>query len=84
MMCLRATEREGSEFQTRFLLIDVLCRGLTSRMVSLAAHFGEEAGFLGSWDFAVGLTGVRNVISWARFSLLRMLDGTLAASPRVG
>jgi hypothetical protein len=68
LMCGRAAEREKQQFQPdRLLLIEALCLGLTARMVSLASLVSAEAGVLGSWDFAVGLTGLRGAISLARF-----------------
>jgi hypothetical protein len=68
LFCGRAAEREKPEFQPeRLLLIEALCLGLTARMVSLALRVSAEAGFLGSWDFAVGVTGAQGAISLARF-----------------
>jgi hypothetical protein len=65
MMCGRA----AAPYDKRLMLIDELCLGLTARMVSLAQHVSQAAGYLGSWDFAVGLTGLKGAISYSRFSL---------------
>jgi hypothetical protein len=68
LMCGRAAESQKLEFEPkRLLLIDALCLGLTARMVSLAQRVSAEAGFLGSWDFAVGMTGMRGATSLARY-----------------
>jgi hypothetical protein len=57
LMCGRATWTLQNSF---LVLFDALILGLTARMVSLAGQVTEKAGFLGSWDFGVGITGVRN------------------------
>jgi len=68
LMCGRAAQRQQQQFQPeRLLLIEAKNLGLTARMVSLAQRVSAEAGFLGSWDFAVGLTGLRGAISLLRF-----------------
>jgi len=36
-------------------------------MVSLTKNISVEAGFLGSWDFAVGVTGLHGATSLASF-----------------
>jgi hypothetical protein len=67
-MCGRAAERERQQFQPeRLLLIEALCLALTARIVSLTNGISAEAGFLGSWDFAVGVTGLHGATSLARF-----------------
>jgi hypothetical protein len=65
LMCGRATDRWQD---SNHALIDPLILGLAARMVSLAACVSAEAGFLGSWDFGVGITGLRDsrVYSLAR------------------
>jgi len=68
LMCGRAAERERQQFQPeRLLLIEALCLGLAARMVSLTKNISVEAGFLGSWDFAVGVTGLHGATSLASF-----------------
>lgn len=62
LMCGRATE----DFNGKRVIIDDLCLGLTARMVSLAAGVSHAAGFLGSWDFGVGVTMLRGAVSHLR------------------
>ena len=66
LMCGRATE----DWNGKRVIIDHLCLGLTARMVSLAAGVSHAAGFLGSWDFGVGVTMLRGAVSH-----LRSMDG---------
>jgi hypothetical protein len=64
MMCGRA----AAPYNNRLLLIDELCLGLTARMVSLAERVSRAAGYLGSWDFGLGLTGLKGAVSYSRLS----------------
>jgi hypothetical protein len=64
LMCGRATEN----YQDKKLMFDNLVLGLTARVVSLASVVSTTVGFFGSWDFAVGITGLRGAISNQRYS----------------
>jgi hypothetical protein len=64
MMCGRATE----DYNGKRLMIDDLVLGLTARMVSLAEGVSHAAGFLGSWDFGVGVTMLKGAISHRRYT----------------
>jgi hypothetical protein len=50
----------------RLFLLDSLVLGLTGRMISLAHLVGSAIGFLGSWDFGVGVTGLENARLFVR------------------
>ena len=63
MMCGRATE----DYNGKRLMFDDLVLGLTARMVSLAEGVSHATGFLGSWDFGVGVTGIKGAKSYSRF-----------------
>lgn len=67
MMCGRAASTIPGN--TQLWLIDDLCLGLTARMVSLSERVSQAAGYMGSWDFGVGLTGLNGAISYSRYSL---------------
>ncbi len=43
--------------------------GHTYQMVALAREISREVGFLGSWDFAVGLNGLRGASSYMIYGL---------------
>jgi hypothetical protein len=64
LLCGRAVP----ELERGHTLLDDLCLGLTARMVSLAGLVSTEAGFLGSWDLGVGITGLRGSFSYTRYS----------------
>lgn len=64
----RAAEQLGtSGYGAGFFLFDAICLGLTARMVSLASGISQAAGYLGSWDFGVGVTGIKGAKSYSRF-----------------
>jgi hypothetical protein len=68
LMCGRAASPANMP-NKHLWLIDELCLGLTARMVSLADRVSQEAGYMGSWDFGVGVTGLKGAISYSRYSL---------------
>lgn len=69
LMCGRATvDQQQTPLDSTRLVFDELCLGLTARMVSLAGRVSEKAGFLGSWDFGVGLTGLTSTVSAVQWS----------------
>lgn len=65
LICTRA----AAPYNNLFFLIDELCLGMTARMVSLADRISQKASYMGSWDFGVGLTGLKGAISYSRHSL---------------
>jgi hypothetical protein len=69
LVCGRAAEKAPTWSGSTFFLIDALVLGLTARMVSLAGLVSHAAGFMGSWDFGVGLTGLRDSRAYSRTEL---------------
>jgi hypothetical protein len=68
LFCGRAAEQLGTTgYRAGFVLFDDICLGLTARMVSLASGVSQAAGYLGSWDFGVGVTGIKGAKSYSRF-----------------
>lgn len=68
LFCGRAAEQLGNTgYGAGFYLFDAICLGLTARMVSLASGVSQAAGYLGSWDFGVGVTGIKGATSYSRF-----------------
>jgi hypothetical protein len=56
LWCGRATLR----LHERLHVFDSSVLGLTARMITLAHSVGRAGGFFGSWDFGVGVTGLKN------------------------
>jgi len=67
LFCGRAAEQLGPGYGAGFYLFDAICLGLNARMVSLASGVSQAAGYLGSWDFGVGVTGIMGAKSYSRF-----------------
>jgi hypothetical protein len=63
LWCGRATMR----LNDRLFLFDSLVLGLTARMISLARAVGNAAGFFGSWDFGVGITGLESACLYVQY-----------------
>lgn len=68
LMCGRAASPNTTN-ENQLWLIDELCLGLTARMASLSERVSKTAGYMGSWDFGVGMTGLKGAISYSRYSL---------------
>ncbi len=59
----RATDRTEPN---KMVVLETACLGMPYRMVQLAALLSNEVPFLGSWDFAISITGLKGAISYLR------------------
>ena len=62
LWCGRAT----LQIHEQLYVFDSSVLGLTARMITLARSVGRAGGFFGSWDFGVGVTGLRNARLYVR------------------